>query len=457
MASTTNKTLDKPANGVDVDTWDQPVNANSDIIDAAFGNTTNINVVAATGTIVLTLTQYRPSRIILSGLLTANVNYQFPATIGWNGTVFNNTTGAFSVTFSSAGAGTSIVIPQGASVGVSCDATNVYFTNNAASGSNTQIQYNNSNVLGASSKLTWTDGSGALGITGKIQLNGATSGNVVIQPAATSDNTVYTWPGTNGAASTILTNDGTGILSWATASGAVTTFSAGTTGFTPSSPTAGAVVLAGTLVPANGGTGLTTFGAANRALYSTAAGTLTAATLPVAAGGTGATTLTGVVIGNGTSAFTVKTNPSGAFVGDTDSQTLTNKTLTSPVITGGTVDRATSIAASGTIGTTSLGYRGIPQNSQAGTYTLVLSDNGQHVFAGGTVTIPANASVAFPVGATVVFINSSGSVTQTINITSDTLVLAGTGSTGSRTLAINGIATVVKVRTTAWIISGNVS
>ncbi len=86
-----------------------------------------------------------------------------------------------------------------------------------------------------------------------------------------------------------------------------------------------------------------------------------------------------------------------------------------------------------------------------------MSDNGQHVFAGGTVTIPANASVAFPVGATVVFINSSGSVTQTINITSDTLVLAGTGSTGSRTLAINGIATAVKVRTTAWIISGNVA
>lgn len=47
----------------------------------------------------------------------------------------------------------------------------------------------------------------------------------------------------------------------------------------------------------------------------------------VANGGTGASTLTGVVIGNGTSAFTVKTNPSGAFVGTTDTQTVTNKTL----------------------------------------------------------------------------------------------------------------------------------
>jgi len=54
--------------------------------------------------------------------------------------------------------------------------------------------------------------------------------------------------------------------------------------------------------------------------------------LAVGSGGTGATTLTGVVIGNGTSAFTSKTNPSGAFIGDTDTQTLTNKTITPRVV-----------------------------------------------------------------------------------------------------------------------------
>lgn len=56
-------------------------------------------------------------------------------------------------------------------------------------------------------------------------------------------------------------------------------------------------------------------------------------TLPVGNGGTGATTLTGVVIGNGASAFTVKTNPTGAFVGTTDTQTLTNKTIQDRVVT----------------------------------------------------------------------------------------------------------------------------
>lgn len=65
-----------------------------------------------------------------------------------------------------------------------------------------------------------------------------------------------------------------------------------------------AAALSGILATANGGTGLSTFTAANNALYSTSASVLTAGTLPVAAGGTGATTLTAnsVILGNGTSA-----------------------------------------------------------------------------------------------------------------------------------------------------------
>jgi hypothetical protein len=47
-----------------------------------------------------------------------------------------------------------------------------------------------------------------------------------------------------------------------------------------------------TVQPAYGGTGITSFSAANNALYSTGASTLTAGTLPIAAGGTGNTTAT---------------------------------------------------------------------------------------------------------------------------------------------------------------------
>ena len=71
--------------------------------------------------------------------------------------------------------------------------------------------------------------------------------------------------GSNGQ---ILTSTGTA-PQWATLSGvAVTTFSAGTTGFTPSVATSGAVTLAGTLVTTNGGTGLSSYTAGDLTYYA---------------------------------------------------------------------------------------------------------------------------------------------------------------------------------------------
>lgn len=105
----------------------------------------------------------------------------------------------------------------------------------------------------------------------------------------------------------------------------VTTLSFGSTGLTPSTATSGAVTVAGTLAIANGGTGSTSTTYCNLAANVT--GTLPIAnggtgttsttycnlttnvtgTLPVSNGGSGAATLTGVLRGNGTSAFTAAT------------------------------------------------------------------------------------------------------------------------------------------------------
>ena len=100
----------------------------------------------------------------------------------------------------------------------------------------------------------------------------------------------------------------------------------------------------------------------------------------------------------------------------------------------------------------------IQQNAQNGNYTLVLGDSGGHIYkssggAGETITIPANASVAYDIGTAITIINNGGG-TLSIAITSDTLIQAGSGSTGTRTLADHGVATIIKVAATTWFISG---
>lgn len=106
-----------------------------------------------------------------------------------------------------------------------------------------------------------------------------------------------------------------------------------------------------------------------------------------------------------------------------------------------------------------VGYKGIPVNEQSAAYTLVIGDQGKtivHPITDNnprTFTIPNNGSIPFPVGTAITFINMINTVT--IAITTDTMYLAGAGTTGSRTLAAYGMATAVKVTSTSWIISGN--
>jgi hypothetical protein len=100
----------------------------------------------------------------------------------------------------------------------------------------------------------------------------------------------------------------------------------------------------------------------------------------------------------------------------------------------------------------------IPPNSQSANYTTVLADAGKFIYHPATdnnartFTIAANASVAYAIGTVISFVNMIN--TLTIAIATDTMTLAGPGTTGSRTLAANGVCTAMKIGTTAWIISG---
>ena len=114
------------------------------------------------------------------------------------------------------------------------------------------------------------------------------------------------------------------------------------------------------------------------------------------------------------------------------------------------------VAGTITTGTTGYGYMGLPQNSATtGADGVVAADAGKHIYstASRVITIPANATTAMPVGATIVFVAGSGA-TVSIAIATDTMYLAGPGTTGSRTLAAFGVATAIKITSTSWMISG---
>ena len=123
----------------------------------------------------------------------------------------------------------------------------------------------------------------------------------------------------------------------------------------------------GTIGTAYGGTGLTTFSAANYALYSTSSSALVAGTLPVAAGGTNVTSFTanGIVYGNGTGSLgvTAAGTTGQVLVGNTGSAPTWGSLSGSAVTTfqtslnGLTPSTATSgaVTLAGTLGATSGG------------------------------------------------------------------------------------------------------
>jgi hypothetical protein len=160
--------------------------------------------------------------------------------------------------------------------------------------------------------------------------------------------------------------------------------------------------------------------------------TQTTGTLTVSRGGTGATTLTAnaVLVGNGTSA-----------VASVAPGTLGN------ILTSNGTSWTSAAAPSSAVQ--------YPQNIQSADYTLVLGDAGKQIFhpasdaTGRTYTIPANASVPFPIGTVVLFTVENGGRSINVDITSDTLVF-GSGTTGPVAVSANNTLMAIKVSATKW-------
>ena len=107
----------------------------------------------------------------------------------------------------------------------------------------------------------------------------------------------------------------------------------------------------------------------------------------------------------------------------------------------------------GASGPQGAGYMGVPQTIVSSNYTILPSDQSKQLFvtSAATITIPPNSLSPLPIGTVIVIVTANNIATIT---TADTLLLATTGSTGNRTVAAYGIASLMKVAATTWYISG---
>jgi hypothetical protein len=161
---------------------------------------------------------------------------------------------------------------------------------------------------------------------------------------------------------------------------------------------------------------------------------------------TGSVTLTGsLTAGTSLSAGTTVTAATSITAG-------TTVTAGTSLSAGTTVTAATSITA-GTTASDSIGnLRDVPANAQTSAYVLVATDSGKYIaITTGGVTVPSSI---FSVGQTISVYNNSGT-NQTITQGSGvTMILAGLGTTGNRTLAQYGLATLLCTASNTFVITG---
>lgn len=107
-----------------------------------------------------------------------------------------------------------------------------------------------------------------------------------------------------------------------------------------------------------------------------------------------------------------------------------------------------------------IGLLDMPLTAGTAGRVIVLADRGYAVSATGNMTIPTNATTAFPIGSTVgIYNNSASSITiAAVTPGTTTLRLGGSATTGTRTLAQRGYVTLWKIATDEWVaLNGGIS
>ena len=154
------------------------------------------------------------------------------------------------------------------------------------------------------------------------------------------------------------------------------------------------------------------------------------------------------------------------FVGGNTNLGAANKTITATGLLAvtGRATISTNLAVSGnasvtgavsgasSISDTNGNVRSVPQNSQSGAYALLATDAGKHIsITTGGITVNQNI---FAIGDAVSIFNNSGSSQTITQGTGVTLRLVGTATTGNRTLAQYGLATILCVASNVFVVIG---
>lgn len=159
-----NKATVQPAYNSDINTWNVPVNQNTQNIDDALGTTQTFALTGVSGTVAVTGTSYAgaypantasyiPQTFYCSGVPTGAVTLQIPSSIGGRWIVNNVCTGTYgALIVASAGAGSSVNVAAGATADVYSDGTNIFLSNNT-SGATVVSSLNSGQLAGNRNRL----------------------------------------------------------------------------------------------------------------------------------------------------------------------------------------------------------------------------------------------------------------------------------------------------------------
>jgi len=140
---------------------------------------------------------------------------------------------------------------------------------------------------------------------------------------------------------------------------------------------------------------------------------------------------------------------------------LVSNTITANILTANQISGNVTLLPSTLLGNNTIGYLGAPQNNITATsYTLQLTDAGKTIYLTqgantGTVVIPTNATVPFPLGTTILLImGASFSSNVTAANPPSLWVASNSVQRTAVTLGSYSMSSLIKVATDTWYISG---